>query len=231
MHAVALAKAWPQQLLTSNKAALVHSAAGGVGSILVQICKRGYSPVVAVVGSSHKIEHCLALGADYVIDKSRDDLWVRAREISTEGYVAIFDANGVETLQRSYDNLCNCGSLVVYGMHTNLPKSTDLNPLNWLTVISRVGKMPRFDPMDLMLNSKSVSGFNLSFFEAEHDLIISYFNQISDWIMDGTITCCRTHNISDNRNQGGARSDSVRNLRGENSHFYLVSYDNSETIF
>ena len=111
-----------------------------MGGILIQICKkRGYSPVVAVVGSTHKTEHCLALGADFVIDKSQDDLWVRAEEFSSEGYVAIFDANGVETLQRSYDHLCKW-CLVVYGMHTNLPKSTDLNPLNWLTVISRVGK-------------------------------------------------------------------------------------------
>ena len=189
LHAVALAKAWPQPLLTSNKAAMIHSAAGGVGSILIQICKkRGYSPVVAVVGSAHKKEHCLALGADFVIDKSQDNLWRRAEEVSPEGYVAMFDANGVETLHDSYDHLCKCGSLVVYGMHTNLPKSTDLNPLNWVKVISRVGKMPRYDPMDLMLNSKSVSGFNLSFFEAEHDLIVSYFNQISDWISDGTIS-------------------------------------------
>ena len=43
--------------------------------------------------------------------------------------------------------------------------------------------------MDLMLNSNSVSGFNLSFFEAEHDLIISYFNQISEWIMDVYYHC------------------------------------------
>ncbi len=189
LHAVALAKAWPQPLMTSNKAAMIHSAAGGVGSILIQICKaRGYNPVVAIVGQSHKKDHCLTLGADFVIDKSKEDLWAKAEEISPGGFVAMFDANGVETLQYSYDHLCNCGSLVVYGMHTNLPKSTDLNPINWINVISKVGKMPRFDPMDLMLNSKSISGFNLSFFEAEHDLIVSYFNQISDWIADSTIT-------------------------------------------
>ena len=36
LHAVALARAWPEPLKTSNKAVLIHSAAGGVGSQLVR---------------------------------------------------------------------------------------------------------------------------------------------------------------------------------------------------
>ena len=48
--------------MTNNRAVLVHSAAGGVGSMLVQMAKiLGCSPVVAVVGSSHKVSACEAL--------------------------------------------------------------------------------------------------------------------------------------------------------------------------
>ena len=40
------------------------------------MCKiAGYQPIVAVVGSRHKIEFCKKLGADHVIDKSSFDLW------------------------------------------------------------------------------------------------------------------------------------------------------------
>jgi len=53
-----------------------------------------------VVGSSHKVAAVRELGADEVIDKSKQDLWATARSISPEGYHVIFDANGVETLKQ-----------------------------------------------------------------------------------------------------------------------------------
>jgi len=125
LHAVSLAGAWPQQLVTINKAALIHSAAGGVGSMLIQMCKaRGFSPIVAVVGGTHKIEFCRDLGADVVIDKSKSkDLWKEVSAASPSGYVAIFDANGVETISQSYEHLARCGKIVLYGFHSNIPKA------------------------------------------------------------------------------------------------------------
>ena len=53
---------------------LVHSAAGGVGSSLVQLGKAAGCRVVGVVGASHKVPHLQALGADVIIDKSQQDL-------------------------------------------------------------------------------------------------------------------------------------------------------------
>lgn len=186
LHAISLAGAWPQPILSKNKAALIHSAAGGVGSMLVQMCKLvGFSPVVAVVGSSHKIDVCKSIGADYVIDKSTCDLWTTALKISPNGYAAIFDANGVETLMDSYNYLDRCGKLIIYGFHTNLPKAAHLlSPWSWLQMIKRLAMMPKFDPMALVLESKAVSGFNLSFFAEETDLIDAYMNQILAWICD-----------------------------------------------
>lgn len=37
-------------------------------------------------------------------------------------YDIILDANGVSTLQQSYNHLCPGGKLVVYGFHSMLPK-------------------------------------------------------------------------------------------------------------
>ena len=37
LHCLALAACWPTPSLASNKAVLIHSAAGGVGSNLVQV--------------------------------------------------------------------------------------------------------------------------------------------------------------------------------------------------
>jgi NADPH:quinone reductase-like Zn-dependent oxidoreductase len=190
LHAVALARAWPEPLRTHNKCVMIHSAAGGVGSQLVTICKLvGLGPIVAVVGSSHKVQYCKDMGADYVIDKSTQDLWKEAERISPDGFAAIFDANGISTLQDSYEHTARCGTLVIYGFHSNLPKaSTLLSPLAWLSMIRDVFKMPKFDPMELTLESRTVAGFNLSFFEKEHVMIEQYLDQITTWLSEGKIT-------------------------------------------
>ena len=189
LHAVALAGGWPCELKTKNKAALIHSAAGGVGSMLIQMCKiRGYSPIVAVVGSAHKMDFCRNLGADEVIDKSSDDLWTRAKEISPSGYAAVFDANGVETIAQSYEHTAMCGRLVLYGFHSNIPKASQfLSPFEWVRMIGKMAQMPKFDPMAMVLESKSVAGFNLSFFADEHELIEQYMQELINWIQEGSL--------------------------------------------
>lgn len=57
-----------------------------------------------------------SLGCHHVIDKSKEDLWKAAESHSPRGYQVVFDANGVATLQESYDHLAPGGRLVVYGM-------------------------------------------------------------------------------------------------------------------
>jgi 2-desacetyl-2-hydroxyethyl bacteriochlorophyllide A dehydrogenase len=109
LHSIALSGGWPNSPISTNKAVLIHSAAGGVGSLLIQMCKIiGYTPIVAVVGSPHKIEFCRRLGAQIVIDKSKLNgrkLWQAIEKACPSGFTAIFDANGVSTLKESYNHL------------------------------------------------------------------------------------------------------------------------------
>ena len=185
LHAMALAQFWPAAPPTRNRAVLVHSAAGGVGSMLVQMAKTlGCSPVVGVVGALHKVEACKACGADTVVCKAgRQDWWDDVAAASPEGYAAIFDANGVSTLRNSYDALAQTGRLVIFGFHTNLPTvSSTLSPWHWLRMAKGMASMPTFEPMDLVLSSKSVHGFNLSFFADETDLVDAYMAQLLAWV-------------------------------------------------
>lgn len=48
--------------------------------------------------------------------------------------------------------------------------------------------MPKFDPMQMVLDSKTVSGFNLSFFADEKDLIDAYLKQLVSWIEEGKLS-------------------------------------------
>ncbi len=143
---------------------LVHSAAGGVGSALVQLGRLAGCQVVGVVGRTHKVEHCARMGAERVIDKSRQDLWTEAKRAAPEGYQAIFDANGVATLRDSYAHLAPTGRLVIYGFHSMLPHD---GRLNWLRLAWDWLRTPRFNPLDMTQSNRSVLAANLSFLQSE----------------------------------------------------------------
>jgi NADPH:quinone reductase-like Zn-dependent oxidoreductase len=193
LHALSLAGYFPTATNFANKSILIHSAAGGVGSMLVQMSKiLGLGPIVGVVGSRSKIQAAKDLGCDAVIDKSREDLWKRAEEIAPSGYKTIMDANGVSTLQESYDHLAATGRLVIFGFHSNLPMGKDmLSPFEWIRMAKKMGSMPAFDPMDLVVDNKSVLGFNLSFFADEKEIVSNLFDQICSWLEDGLLKCSK----------------------------------------
>lgn len=164
---------------------LIHSAAGGVGASLVQLAKIAGCEVVGVVGGSHKVEAAKASGCDVVIDKSTQDLWAEAKAFAPEGYDIILDANGVETLGHSYDHLRRAGKLVVYGFATMMPKSG--GKPNWFKLISGWLRTPRFNPLKLTTDSKSVLAFNLSFLFDRTDLLELFVEDLHRWLMEGSI--------------------------------------------
>jgi len=165
---------------------LVHSAAGGVGSALVQIAKIQGLRVVGVVGSSHKVEHVRSLGADVVIDKSTRDLWAEAEKAAPQGYDVILDANGPETLSASYNHLRPTGKLVVYGFHTLLPKQG--GRIKYLKTAYEFLRVPRFHPLTMTNVNKSVVAFNLSFLFERDDLLGEALADLTKWMKQGKLS-------------------------------------------
>ncbi|MCB9612812.1 MAG: zinc-binding dehydrogenase [Sandaracinus sp.] len=164
---------------------LVHSAAGGVGSVLVQMAKRVGCEVTGVVGRTEKVAVARALGCDHVLDKSKEDLWARAKTIAPKGFDLVLDANGVETLKHSYDHLRPAGKLVVYGFATMMPK-TGGKP-NYLKLAADWIRTPRFNPLDLTNQSKSVLAFNLSYLFDRMDLLGAAMDDVLAWIESGEL--------------------------------------------
>ena len=166
-------------------AVLVHSAAGGVGGSLVQLAKAKGCRVVGVVGRSHKVDVARALGCDVVIDKSTEDLWAKAREAAPDGYDVVLDANGVSTLSDSYDALRAAGKLVVYGFGSMMPR--DAGRPNYLKLAVDFLRTPRFSPLKLTNESKSVLAFNLSYLFERTDLLSDGLGEIMDLLAAGTL--------------------------------------------
>lgn len=143
---------------------LVHSAAGGVGNALAQLGRFAGCRVIGVVGGTHKRDSALAAGCDAVIDKSQGELWLHARTLSPAGYQAIFDANGVSTLAQSYRHLAPTGRLLIFGFASMLQHD---GRLNWLKLGWDWLRTPRFNPLSMTRDNKSVLACNLSFLSSE----------------------------------------------------------------
>ncbi|NDG85430.1 MAG: zinc-binding dehydrogenase, partial [Proteobacteria bacterium] len=145
----------------------------------------GYESV-GVVGSSHKVEYVKSLGATHVIDKSREDWFARARALVPGGFDAVMDANGPATLRQSYDSLRPTGKLIAYGSHTMLPQSAS-GRMNYLKAAWGLLKMPKFDPLRLLTDNKSIIGFNLSFLFDRDDLVKEGMDVLLDLVHEKKI--------------------------------------------
>lgn len=163
---------------------LVHSAAGGVGGALIQLARRLDCRVVGVVGNPDKLATARDLGAEEVFVRS-DGLWDELATAAPGGYDVILDANGGPGLRHDYRRLAPGGKLVVYGFHTMLPKGRG-RP-SWPKLICDYLRTPRFNPLTLTKDNRSVLAFNLSFMSEKADLLTRGLKDMLGWMAAGEI--------------------------------------------
>src|SRR3954453_2491565 len=97
---------------------VVHSAAGGTGSLAVQLAKpMGAGRVIASASSPEKRELVAGLGADAVIDSAPGDMTERLLEANEGKPVdVVFDMAGGAVFEQSAEALAPFGRIVVYGI-------------------------------------------------------------------------------------------------------------------
>ncbi|MBI3009718.1 MAG: zinc-binding dehydrogenase [Candidatus Omnitrophica bacterium] len=102
--------------LKAKETVLVHAAGSGVGHAAIQIAKHRGARVFATVGRDDKIPKAVALGADAVINYTREDFepWVRSLT-QQRGADVVFEHIGPLTWERSLRVLAKAGRLVICG--------------------------------------------------------------------------------------------------------------------
>jgi NADPH2:quinone reductase len=94
---------------------LVHSAAGGVGSLLVRWLKAIGAQVIAHAGSAEKAEIAADLGADHSLSCPMEKLAVEVRKIASGGVRVVLDGVGKASWAASLASLARRGLIVSYG--------------------------------------------------------------------------------------------------------------------
>jgi NADPH2:quinone reductase len=96
---------------------VVEAAAGGTGSLSVQLAKQAGAKVIALASSEEKRELCLRLGADRAVDSRSDDLGAAIREANGgERVDAVLHMSGGDAFDAELGILAPLGRMVVFGI-------------------------------------------------------------------------------------------------------------------
>src|SRR5271154_906077 len=109
--------------VAEGESVVVHGAAGGGGSLAVQLGRAlGSGRVIATASSEEKREIALELGADVAIDPAAEGLTERLLEANEGRPVdVVFDMSGGAVFAASYAALAHFGRIVVCGIATSEP--------------------------------------------------------------------------------------------------------------
>lgn len=100
----------------STDTVLIHAAAGGTGSVLVQLAKERGATVIGTASTPEKAAYAKSLGADHVIISSKEDVLARVKELTNNvGVNVVFDGVGKDTYETSLNSLARKGTFVSFG--------------------------------------------------------------------------------------------------------------------
>jgi NADPH2:quinone reductase len=156
--------------LRPGESVVVHAAAGGVGTIAVQLAKRfGAGRVIGLASSEEKRELATRLGADAVVDSGAEDLTAALREANGgERVDVVLEMVGGRAFEQSLEALAPFGRLVHFGQ------------------AGREGA-PAVDPGRLMGTSRGVLGFWLVHMMRRPDLMSEAMEGMFEMVIGGEL--------------------------------------------
>ncbi|BCJ46878.1 quinone oxidoreductase family protein [Actinoplanes ianthinogenes] len=108
---------------------LVHSAAGGIGHLVVQLAKRLGAGLVIGAASRGKLDFVRSAGADLAVDYGLADWPERVREVVPGGVDVVLDAVGGQVLRQGLELLAPFGRAVIYGAASGTVDDIPAGPL------------------------------------------------------------------------------------------------------
>ncbi len=136
---------------------LVHAAAGGVGTILIQLAKLKGAEVFAKVGQKDKEQYARDLGADHVVNYRNSDYSEQLKSILQGARIDVsYNPVAGSTYKKDVALLGSGGRMVLFG-------GSELanGKMGIFSKLNFVRKMGLITPIVLMMRSKSVLGVNM----------------------------------------------------------------------
>jgi NADPH2:quinone reductase len=155
--------------LQPGESVLVHGAAGGVGSLAVQIARAlGAGTVIGTASSTDRRDFVMSLGADFAVPYDAPD-WPEAVRAHTggRGVDVLLESIGGDVFEQNFQCLATFGRHVVLG--------------------STRGPGEPFAPRRLMTRAQALVGFYLPVFFQRPELIQEALRFLTDGVLGGKI--------------------------------------------
>jgi NADPH2:quinone reductase len=144
---------------------LIHAAAGGVGQLLIQVCKVLGAKVIGLTSSQSKNDIAISLGADAVF--LYDDDWkTKVLEICPNGVDVVYESVGT-TMETSIAVTKILGQVVLFGLAG--------------------GRLELGNPLWIIAHSKTITGGDLWNYLTSREERIKRSEQLFKWISTGKI--------------------------------------------
>jgi NADPH:quinone reductase-like Zn-dependent oxidoreductase len=163
--------------LQTGERVLIHSAGGGVGIAATQIAKRSGAEVYGTA-SPGKHARITELGVDHALDYTRQG-WERG----LPKFDVVMDAVGGASFRRSYSLLRPGGRLVAFGASSVVSGERK----NVVTALRAVARMPRFNLIKQMSESKAVIGLNMLSLWKDRGTLEPWIGPLLELLADGTV--------------------------------------------
>ena len=155
--------------LQAGESVLVHAAAGGVGTLAIQLAKlMGAGKVIGTASSEAKLDLIRRLGADVAINYTEED-WAEQVKAATEGQGAdiILEMVGGETAEKSLQCLAPFGRMVIFGAAS--------------------GQIAQFTGIQLMYKNQAIIGYWLSAWMSRPDRIAAAAMELMQFLASGKL--------------------------------------------
>jgi NADPH:quinone reductase-like Zn-dependent oxidoreductase len=163
--------------LQPGERVLIHSGGGGVGIAATQIAKRQGAEIYACA-SPGKHARISELGVDHALDYTKSG-W----EKGLPKFDVILDAIAGRSFRRSYSLLRPGGRLVAFGASALVSGERR----NVLTALGAVARMPRFNIIKQMSESKAVIGLNMLTLWKDRQTLEPWLAPLRQMLDDGTV--------------------------------------------
>ncbi|WP_025027472.1 quinone oxidoreductase family protein [Caldalkalibacillus mannanilyticus] len=155
--------------MSAGDTVLIHAAAGGVGTLAVQLAKLwGAGTIIATASSSEKLDLATSLGADIGINYTEES-WHKEVLANTDGKGVdiLLEMVGGDIFQKSVTCMATNGRLVIYGRAG--------------------GQETLFDPAILMYRNVSIIGFWLVHFVSNPTLHKTGVEALLNYVAEGKL--------------------------------------------
>lgn len=155
--------------LQPGESVLVHAAAGGVGTLAVQLARlMAAGKVIGTASSEAKLDLIRKLGADTAINYTQDD-WIEQVKAATGGQGAdiILEMVGGEIANQSLQCLAPFGRMVIYGAAS--------------------GQVAQFTGVQLMYKNQAIIGYWLTAWMSRPDRIAAAAMELMQFLASGKL--------------------------------------------